>query len=160
MKVEYGYKCVKCGKIYRGTEDDLPMFCKKCGETLVKKRYKYNLTMDRYGEVVETGDTNMFGGYDYIKTILVDSNVMKVKIRRQCFKWIVMKAWSEQKPEHDSEKIRSVLKRIKKLRELLYSDIYKKCGEEVNAICCWDAEVVLREAEGMLEKYKECVSEL
>ena len=55
------------------------------GEELVKERYWYNLTEYR-GKVVETRDTNMFGGYDYIKTTLTDS-AERVKIRRRFLRW-------------------------------------------------------------------------
>ena len=67
MTVDTGYKCKKCNKVYHKSKSDLPIYCKGCGEELVKERYCYNLTEYR-GKAVETRDTNMFGGYDYIKT--------------------------------------------------------------------------------------------
>lgn len=86
MVVDSGYMCEKCKKIYHKSQSNLPKYCKKCGEDLVKERYLYNL-MKYHGEVVETKDTNMFGGYDYVKTILTDS-VKKVKLRRKfLFSW-------------------------------------------------------------------------
>ena len=86
MVVDSGYICKKCGKIYRKTKSTLPNYCKKCGEDLVEERYWYNLMRDYYGKVVETKDTNMFGGYDYVKTTLTD-NVEKVKIKRKFLFW-------------------------------------------------------------------------
>ena len=85
MTVDAGYKCKKCNKVYHESKSDLPIYCKGCGEELVKERYWYNLTKYR-GEVVETRDTNMFGGYDYIKTTLTDS-AERVKIRRRFLRW-------------------------------------------------------------------------
>ena len=85
MVVDSGYVCKKCGKIYHKSKSTLPNYCKKCGEDLVDERYHYNLT-EHYGMVVETRDTNMFGGYDYVKTILTD-NVERVKIKRKLLFW-------------------------------------------------------------------------
>lgn len=85
MTVDVGYKCKKCNKVYHKSKSDLPIYCKGCGEELVKERYWYNLT-EYQGEVVETRDTNMFGGYDYIKTTLTD-NAERVKLRRRFLRW-------------------------------------------------------------------------
>ena len=85
MTVDVGYKCKKCNKVYHKSKSDLPIYCKGCGEELVKERYWYNLT-EYQGEVVETRDTNMFGGYDYIKTTLTDS-AERVKLRRRFLRW-------------------------------------------------------------------------
>ena len=85
MTVDAGYKCKKCNKVYHKSKSDLPIYCKGCGEELVKERYCYNLTEYR-GKAVETRDTNMFGGYDYIKTTLTDS-AERVKIRRRFLRW-------------------------------------------------------------------------
>lgn len=86
MVVDKGYMCKKCGKIYHASKNNLPMYCKKCGEDLVKERYLYNL-IERDGETVETRDTNMFGGYDYVKTTLTD-NVKNVIIQKKfLFGW-------------------------------------------------------------------------
>lgn len=85
MVVDSGYMCKKCKKIYHKSKSNLPIYCKKCGEDLVNDRYYYNLT-ERYGMVVETRDTNMFGGYDYVKTILTD-NAERVKIKRKLLFW-------------------------------------------------------------------------
>lgn len=81
MVVDDGYMCKKCGKIYHKSERDMPVYCKGCSEALVKERYWYNL-IECYGEIVETRDTNLFGGYDYVKTTLTDS-VKRVKIKRK-----------------------------------------------------------------------------
>lgn len=85
MIVDSGYMCKKCKKIYRKSKSNLPIYCKKCGEDLVKERYWYNLT-EHFGEVVETRDTNIFGGYDYVKTTLTD-DVERVKIKRKFLFW-------------------------------------------------------------------------
>ena len=86
MVIDSGYMCKKCGKIYHRSEQDIPIYCKKCGEDLVKERYWYNLT-EHHGKVVETRATNIFGGYDYVKTILTD-NAKRVKIKRKfLFLW-------------------------------------------------------------------------
>ena len=85
MVVESGYMCKKCKKIYRKSERDIPHYCNKCGEDLVKERYWYNL-IDHYGCVIETRNSNIFGGYDYVKTILTD-NIEKVKIKRKFLFW-------------------------------------------------------------------------
>lgn len=85
MVVDSGYKCKKCSKVYHKSKQNMPIYCKKCGEDLVRERYLYNLTEYR-GEVVETRDTNMFGGYDYVKTTLTDS-AERVKLRRKFLFW-------------------------------------------------------------------------
>lgn len=85
MTVDVGYKCKKCNKVYHKSKSDLPIYCKGCGEELVKERYWYNLT-EYQGEVVETRDTNMFGGYDHIKTTLTNS-AERVKLRRRFLRW-------------------------------------------------------------------------
>lgn len=85
MKIDKGFMCGTCNKIYHKEEQNLPHYCTKCGEDLVERRYWYNL-MEYHGEVVETRDTNMFGGYDYVKTIL-SPNAKPVKIRRRFLKW-------------------------------------------------------------------------
>lgn len=82
MVVDNGYICEKCGKVYHKTEQTLPVYCKGCGEDLVKKRYWYNLTTNYYGDLVETRESNVFGGYDYVKTILTD-NVRQIKLKRK-----------------------------------------------------------------------------
>lgn len=85
MVIDTGFMCKKCNKIYHKSKQNMPIYCKKCGEDLVRERYLYNLTEHR-GEVVETRDTNMFGGYDYIKTTLTDS-AERVKLRRRFLRW-------------------------------------------------------------------------
>lgn len=82
MVIDDGYMCTKCGKIYHESKSNLPIYCNKCGEDLVKERYYYNLVADYFGNTVETRDTNLFGGYDYVKTVLTN-NVEKVKIKRK-----------------------------------------------------------------------------
>lgn len=85
MVVDMGYRCKNCGKIYHQSERDLPIYCKKCGEDLVEERYWYNL-VEYHGRVVETRETNLFGGYDYVKTILTD-NIERIKIKRKFLLW-------------------------------------------------------------------------
>lgn len=86
MVVDSGFMCKKCGKVYHTKEQYLPIYCKKCGEDLVDKRYSYNLTKHN-GKIVETRESNIFGGYDYVKTVLSD-NVARVKLRRKAlFFW-------------------------------------------------------------------------
>ena len=85
MKVKIRYKCDKCGKIYAKNKHSLPIFCKKCGAELITQRYWYNLT--RTGE--ETRETNMFGGYDYIKSEVSDL-VVPVKIKKKIWGWEVI----------------------------------------------------------------------
>ena len=89
MKISSGYMCKKCNKIYHKSKENLPKYCVCCGEDLIKERYLYNLIEYR-GEAVETKSTNMFGGYDYIKTTLTD-NIERVKIRRKLFGWELFK---------------------------------------------------------------------
>ena len=84
--VDIGYKCKKCNKIYHKEKTKLPFYCQKCGEDLIKEKYFYNLTKNYWGDIVETIETNMFGGYDYVKIVLTD-NVEKVKIKRKLFGW-------------------------------------------------------------------------
>lgn len=89
MVIERGYVCKKCGKVYHKTKMDLPIYCTKCGEDLVSEKYGYNLTVNLFGNTVETRDTNMFGGYDYIRIVLTD-NVERVKLKRKfLFLWEV-----------------------------------------------------------------------
>ena len=85
MIVRMGYKCKKCGKIYAKTKHTLPIFCNKCGAELILKRYNYNLTP--CGE--ETRKTNMFGGYDYIKSEVSELSV-PVKIKKKFLGWEVI----------------------------------------------------------------------
>lgn len=85
MVIDNGYMCKNCKKIYRKSKANLPAYCTKCGEDLVQTRYWYNLT-EQLGKIVETKDTNIFGGYDYVKTILSD-NVEHVKIKRKFLFW-------------------------------------------------------------------------
>lgn len=90
MVVDNGYMCKKCNKIYHQSKHNLPIYCKKCGADLIDERYYYNL-IEHHGEIVETRKTNLFGGYDYVKTILND-NVQRVKIRRKfLFFWELFK---------------------------------------------------------------------
>lgn len=89
MKISNGYMCKKCNKVYHKSKNDLPKYCVGCGEDLVNERYLYNL-IEYKGDVVETKNTNMFGGYDYIKTTLTD-NVERVKLRRKLFGWELFK---------------------------------------------------------------------
>ena len=42
--------------------------------------------MEYRGKVVETQESNVFGGYDHIKTVLTES-VAEVKLRRRWFVW-------------------------------------------------------------------------
>lgn len=51
---------------------------------MVHERYLYNITRDGR----ETRDTNMFGGYDYVKTILTQ-NAVAVKLVRKLMRWEV-----------------------------------------------------------------------
>lgn len=81
MVIDSGYICKKCNKTYHRSKENLPTYCKRCGEKLIEERYLYNL-IEHGGKVIETKDTNMFGGFDYIKTILAE-NVEKVKLRRK-----------------------------------------------------------------------------
>ena len=37
MIVDSGYVCKKCGKIYHKNKQDIPIYCKKCGEDLVEE---------------------------------------------------------------------------------------------------------------------------
>lgn len=92
MKVDTGYVCRKCGKVYHKRKKNLPLYCKKCGSDLVEERYYYNLTQDG----METRESNVFGGYDYIKTILTE-NAAKTKIVRRWMKWKVFKECNEVK---------------------------------------------------------------
>jgi DNA-directed RNA polymerase subunit RPC12/RpoP len=85
MVVDSGYMCKTCGKIYHKQQRDIPIYCKKCGQDLVEERYFYNLIEYR-GKVVETRGTNIFGGYDYVKTTLT-KNVGRVKIKKKFFGW-------------------------------------------------------------------------
>lgn len=85
MSVRTGYQCKKCGKIYAKNKYNLPCFCKKCGADLISERYWYNLT--RSGE--ETRETNMFGGYDYIKS-QVSELAIPVKIKKNFLRWEVI----------------------------------------------------------------------
>ena len=85
MIVRMGYKCKKCGKIYAKTKHTLPVFCKKCGADLILERYYYNRT--RFGE--ETRETNMFGGYDYVKSELSELAI-PVKIKKNFLRWEVI----------------------------------------------------------------------
>lgn len=85
MIVKRGYKCKKCGKIYAKNKYNLPCFCKKCGTDLIQERYYYNLT--RLGE--ETRGTNIFGGYDYIKSE-VSELAVPVKIKKIFWRWEVI----------------------------------------------------------------------
>ena len=85
MVVDKGYMCKTCGKIYHKQMQDMPIYCKKCGQDLVEERYFYNLIEYR-GMVVETREENIFGGYDYVKTTLT-KNVKEVKIKKRFFGW-------------------------------------------------------------------------
>lgn len=84
MVIDTGYVCKKCGKVYHKSKQNLPNYCKKCGCDLVHERYLYNITRDGR----ETRDTNMFGGYDYVKTILTQ-NAVPVKLVRKWMRWEV-----------------------------------------------------------------------
>lgn len=86
MVIDSGYMCKKCKKVYHKSKSNLPIYCNKCGEDLVEERYYYNLIVDYFGNTVETRDTNLFGGYDYIKTVLTN-NIEEVKIRRKFLFW-------------------------------------------------------------------------
>lgn len=86
MVIEYGYCCKKCKKIYHKSKQNLPMFCKKCGEELIDERYWYNLTRDCFGRIVETKESNLFGGYDFVKTTLTN-NVEKCLVKRKFLFW-------------------------------------------------------------------------
>lgn len=81
MYVDDGYRCKKCGRLYHKSKSRLPIYCNSCGAELIKEKYSYNLTTDMFGKVVETRATNMFCGYDYVKTVLSE-NVEKVKLKR------------------------------------------------------------------------------
>ena len=81
MYIDDGYRCKKCGRLYHKSKSRLPIYCDGCGTELVKERYSYNLTTDKYGDVVETRETNAFLGYDYLKIVLSD-NVESVKLKR------------------------------------------------------------------------------
>ena len=97
MIVDSGYVCKKCGKIYHKNKQDIPIYCKKCGEDLVEERYSYNLIEYR-GEVVETRETNIFGGYDYVKNTLT-KNIKRVKIKKKVFGWELFDTIKEAKEE-------------------------------------------------------------
>lgn len=86
MVVDSGYMCKKCNKIYHQSKHNLPIYCNKCGEDLVEERYYYNLIVDYFGNTVETRDTNLFGGYDYVRTVLTN-NIEEVKIKRKFLFW-------------------------------------------------------------------------
>lgn len=92
MKVDYGFVCKKCGKTYHKEAQNLPKFCKKCGCDLVEDMYLYNL--DKDGN--EVYSTNMFGGYDYVKTLFTD-NAVKTKLRRKMLRWVVFEESEEVK---------------------------------------------------------------
>lgn len=85
MRVAMGYICKSCNKVYCKMSDTLPVYCKRCGTTLVEKRYGYCRTAS--GEV--SLSTNIWGGYDYSKTVL-SNDAVKVKIRRKLFRWVPM----------------------------------------------------------------------
>ena len=88
MKADLGYRCKTCGKCYHKEDTRLPRYCKKCGEDLVEDRYWYNLVTDYNGNPVETHESNMFGGYEYIHVELTDS-VEEIKLRRKFLFWWV-----------------------------------------------------------------------
>lgn len=95
MAVHDGYMCKKCNKVYRFHETSVPVYCDRCGADLVEDRYMYNLKITTdytTGEekLVETRESNIFGGYDCTKTIFTE-NVKVVKIRRKnLFFWEVL----------------------------------------------------------------------
>lgn len=90
--IDDGYKCKGCGKIYRKNKYALPAYCKKCGAELIDERYGYNLIANPRNRrmTMETRETNMFGGYDYIKAVTTKM-ALPIRVKRKWFGWVELK---------------------------------------------------------------------
>lgn len=79
MKIDTGYVCKKCGKVYHKKKENLPRYCTKCGCILSKVHFGY---MTNY----ESGITTIYD--DYSNEYLTE-NVVRVKLVRKWLRWKV-----------------------------------------------------------------------